>query len=347
MDLIIAKLEVYGLDTNSLRFIFDYLSSRKQRTKIGSADSNWSKFLRGIPQGSILGPLLFNIFINGIFFFIEKSEICNFADDNSLYSCDRNLLRIKENHTFDMKNILLWFRTNSLKANVGKFQFVILKRKNHRRQQIVINSITVKESNEVILLGITTDNKLVFKKHIENLCRTAQYKLHVLTRIRKYLTLDKVILLGNTLINSQFNYAPLIWMFSRKTLYHKIEKIHHRTLKVIYQSEESYENLLLESRSVSIYQRHLRLLVTENYKSTTQINPEFMWPYFTYINISYNLRKGPILYLPSTHSTYYGINSIHFRGSLIWNNLPRDIKSSKSLSEFTTKIKNFGNIDCG
>ena len=157
-DFIIVKLEAYGLDTNSLRFIFDYLSSRKQRTKIGSAYSNWSKVLRGIPQGSILGPLLFNILINDIFFFIEKSEICNFADDNTLYSCDRNLLRIKENLTFDMKNILLWFRTNSLKANAGKFQFMILNRKNHRRQRMVINSITAKESNEMVLLGITIDN---------------------------------------------------------------------------------------------------------------------------------------------------------------------------------------------
>ena len=110
-----------------------------------------------------------------------------------------------------------------------------------------------------------------------------------------------------------------------KTLYHNIEKIHHRTLKVIYQSEESYENLLLESSSVSIHQRHLRFLVTEIYKSTTQINPEFIWPYFTYNSISYNLRKGPILYLPGTHSTYYGTNSVHFGGSLIWNHLPRDI----------------------
>ena len=65
-----------------------------------------------------------------------------------------------------------------------------------------------------------------------------------------------------------------------------------------------------------------------------------MWPYFTYNNISCNLRKGPILYLPSTHSTFYGTNSVHFRGSLIWNNLPRDIKSNKSLPEFKTKIKN-------
>ena len=145
---------------------------------------------------------------------------------------------------------------------------------------MVINSITVKERNELISLGITTDNKLVFKKHIDSLCRTAEYKLHALTRIREYLTLDKAILLGNMVINSQFNYAPLIWMFCRKTLYHKIEKIHHRTLKVIYQPEESYVNLLLKSSSVSEHQRHLRFLITEIYKSTTQINPEFMWSYF-------------------------------------------------------------------
>ena len=177
-----------------------------------------------------------------------------------------------------MKNILFWLRTNSLKANAGKFQLMILNRKNHRRKRIVTTSITVKESNKVILLCIAIENKLVFKKPIENLCRAVQNKLHALTRIRKYLILDKTILLGNTFINSQLNYAPLIWTFCRKTLYHKTEKTHHRTLKVIYQSEESYENLLLERSSVFVHQRHLRLLVTEIYKNTTQINPEFMWP---------------------------------------------------------------------
>ena len=223
---------------------------------------------------------------------------------------------------------------------------MIINRKNHRRPRMVINSITIKESNEVILSGVTIDNKLAFKKNIENLCRIAHYQRHALTRIRKYLTLDKAILLSNTFISSQFNYTALIWMFCRKTLSYKIEKIRHRTVEVIYQSEESYENLLLESSSVPVHQRHFRFLVTEIYKRTTQINSEFMWPCFTYNNITYNLRKGHILYLPSMHLTYYSTNFVHLRESLIWNNLSGDIKSSKSVSEFKTKIKNFGNIDC-
>ena len=86
---------------------------------------------------------------------------------------------------------------------------------------MIINCITVKENNEVILLGITIDNKLVCKKEI---LRIYVKQVLGLTRIRKHLTLDKAILLGNTFISSQFNYAPPVWMFCRKTLYHKIEK---------------------------------------------------------------------------------------------------------------------------
>ena len=85
-DFSIAKLEAYGLGNGSLNFLLDYLTFRKQRTKVGSAYSKWSKIRRGIPQGSILGLILFNIFINDIFMIIEQSAICNFADDNTLYS---------------------------------------------------------------------------------------------------------------------------------------------------------------------------------------------------------------------------------------------------------------------
>ena len=195
-----------------------------------------------------------------------------------------------------------------MKANPGKFQFIILGDKSHHKHILKINLIKVEASDDVLLLGITIDKKLSFKQHIENLCRKAQYKLHALRRIRKFLTIEKAKMLGNAFIDSQFNYAPLLWMFCRKTVYSKIEKIHHKTLKVIYESNDTYDNLLLQSNTVSVHQRHLRFLMAEIYKSIFQLNPEFMWSYFKHKDMSYDLRKGPTLGLPKTHSFYYGTN---------------------------------------
>ena len=124
------------------------------------------------------------------------------------------------------------------------------------------------------------DKILTFKKHIDNLVRKTQCKLHALQRIRKFLIVEKAKILGNAFIYSPFNYAPLIWMFRRKNVYSKIEKFHHRTLKVIYGIDDSHNNLLLRSSFVSIYQRYLRFLVAEIFKSISQINPEFMWSFF-------------------------------------------------------------------
>ena len=187
MNLSIAKFQAYGLSKSSLSLLLDYLTSRKQRVKIGSSYS----VRHGVPQGSILGPLLFNVFINDIFMFIEKTEICNFADDNTIYDCGEDLSNILENLKHDLKILLKWFRINSLQANPGKFQFMILGKKKRNSVKLIINTTEIEESRKVVLLGITINNLLIFNEHIDNLCRTANYKLHALRRIRKYLFFRK------------------------------------------------------------------------------------------------------------------------------------------------------------
>ena len=172
-----------------------------------------------------------------------------------------------------MKHILKWFRSNSLKPSPGKFQFMILGDKTCYKHILKINFTNY-------FLGVMIEKNLTFKKHIDKLVRKAQYKLHALRCIRKFFSIEKAKILGNGFIDSQFNYAPLIWMFCRKTLYSKVEKIHHRTLKVVYGMDNSYKNLLLSSNSVSIPQEHLRFLVTEIFKSISEISPEFMWSFF-------------------------------------------------------------------
>ena len=91
-------------------------------------------------------------------------------------------------------------------------------------KKLSVNTFTINESDEAELLGLTIDKQLNFSKHIDKLCHNAQYKLHALRRIRKYLSLEKAKMLGNAFIDSHFNYAPLIWMFSRKGLYLKMQK---------------------------------------------------------------------------------------------------------------------------
>ena len=104
---------------------------------------------------------------------------------------------------------------------------------------------------------------------------------------------------------------------------------------MIYGIDDSYNNLLLRSSCVSIHQKHVRFLVTEIFKSISQINPEFMWSFFKQKKLPENL----------TQSTYYGTNAVHFRGSFLWSNLSTKVKSSNSVFEFITKIKNLGSID--
>ena len=345
-DLLIAKFEAYGIDTPGLNLLLSYLSNRKQRTKVNSSYSDWYDIIRGVPQGSILGPLLFNLFINDLFLFVEKTNICNFADDNTIYRCDKDLDIVLEDLQYDMKILLNWFKINSMKPNPKKFQFMILGKTSRLPVILNINHIKIRESQKVVLLGLTIDNCLTFKDHIDTLCRNASYKLHALRRIRKYLTPEKAKLLYNAFISSQFNYASIIWMFCRKTDYLKMARIQYKALKIVFGSNKSFEDLLLHSNEVSIHQKHLRQLITEVYKSLTDQSPEFIKPFFTFKEMPYNLRNGLILNLPSARTTYYGTNSIIFRACQVWNKLPLFIKQSPTLLEFKNNMKILRNIEC-
>ena len=152
-DLLIAKLNAYGLSHSALEFISSYLSNRKQRCKVGSSFSSWGDITSGVPQGSVLGPLLFNIFMNDFFFFIKKSSTTNFADDNTLYaygdSLDEVIYKLEE----DIENALHWFDLNKMVANPDKFQIMFLGTREKTKLCLDINGKRSISTSSVTLLA--------------------------------------------------------------------------------------------------------------------------------------------------------------------------------------------------
>ena len=108
-ELLIAKLHVYGFNKESLEVILDYLSNKWQRTKICDNFSSWAELLQGVPQSSVLGPLLFNIYINNLFFLTECTDVCNFADDTTFFACDSDLKHLMKRLEHDTKLAIEWF----------------------------------------------------------------------------------------------------------------------------------------------------------------------------------------------------------------------------------------------
>ena len=339
-ELLLAKLHAYGFDRNSLLLLKSYLSDRYQKTKIGSAFSEWLMLVLGVPQGSILGPLLFNIFINDLLFFVELTDICNFADDNTIYSCDKNIEDVLSHLEHDLSIILSWFSDNNLSANPNKFQMMLLGCPPNLDVTIKAEDVTLRSSDSVTLLGITIDKDLSFKNHISSLCKKANGGIRCLYRIRKFLNFEQSKLLSNSYIISNFNYAPIIWMFCNKTSNSMITNTHKRALRAITNDYvKDYYELLSDTGGLSIHESHLRYLLTEIYKTHNGINPTFMTEIFVPKEVKYKLRIGELLTLPSAKTNRFGTSSFRFRGSLLWNSLPDNIKNCPSVDGFKTALK--------
>jgi hypothetical protein len=181
------------------------------------------------PPGLVGGSLLFNRYLNDLLWFMKDCEVCNFADDTTIFVCDKDLdvMRYKLEKSADIA--IEWFRTNYFKLNTDKCKLIVGGRKSHSITARVGTSF-VKEENFVKLLGVTIDNKLNFDDHISKLVKKANCKLSVIKRGLYMLTFNKRKTLLNYFVQSQFSFAPLVWMLCGKVANRKINKVHYKFL---------------------------------------------------------------------------------------------------------------------
>ena len=314
-DLLLGKLRAYGLNTSACALVSSYLSNRKQRVKLGPHHSEWANTRTCVPQYSILGPLLFNIFINDIF------NILN------------TLIQVLQG---DCSAILQWFDQNQMKANPKKCQAISFgKRGNRDITHFTCDRMYIPCEYSVSLLGVNFDHLLTFNNHITEIFKKAARQLAVLKRIGHVLTVQGTLTIYKSFMMSNFNYCPLIWHFCSQASTNKLEKIQERALRFIYNDHSStYTELLKSSGTVNIHIKRTKDIACAVYKIVNKLAPSFIQTLVALKYSKYSQRRNKAATIPSAQTPTYGLKSFSHEGPRVWNCLPNEFRLIDNYSHF-------------
>ena len=232
-----------------------------------------------------------------------------------------------------------------MKANANKCHLLL---STNKQYTIKVGGTDIGNSQSEKLLGIKLDINLNFNFHLDEMCKRASQKLNALARISPYMNIKKRKTLFNAFFMSQFNYCPLVWMCHNRSYNNKINRLHERCLRIIYNDKKSsFQELLNKDCSVSIHNRNLQLLVTEMYKVMNEISPKIVNNIFKIKPIGYyNLRTVSQFTNPQIHTTHYGSESLGYLGPKLWEMIPTSIRELQSLHAFKRAIKKWVPESC-
>ena len=284
---------------------------------------------RGVPQGSILGPLLFNIFLNDVNFLDTSCSLRFYADDTTGYSSSPcpSTLQIDLQNSLDL--LASWFHRNFLAINHSKSQSIVF----HRTilpTPFVIDNNELDYVAHIKLLGVIIDSSLSFQAHIKEVCRKVNAKVSILRRIRKIIPPEIMIKLYKAFILPHFEYASPLFIGLSKGLSAKLESTNAFALRILLNHSKSttYEELLKIARIKSLEHRRIEQALILVYKSIYGQAPNYIREMFTLRRNRYSLRGHLKVVLPRP-TTYYMQHSFMYQAGKQWNNLPDNIRTSE------------------
>ena len=345
-DILIRKLEHYGIRGIALDLFKSYLCDRSQYVLYNSVKSTDRPITCGVPQGSVLGPLLFILYINDICNTSDIITFCLFADDTSLLYTDKNVDLAVQNLNLELRKITTWLLANKLCINVLKSNYIIFCASQYKYIQsvpIILNDTNLDQAKGTKFLGIYIDENLTWKKHIDIITAKISKNIGVMNRLKYFLPSSILLTLYNSFVLPYLNYSILTWG-SPTPKCNRLLTLQKRAVRVISKTgfcEHSgplFANLNL-LKFTDLYHLNLGKFM---YKYMNGALPACFNPCFTLTsNIhSYNTRSAARknLYVNYSRTSLFK-NSAVQRGTLYWNSLDDSFKSSPTLSSFARKLK--------
>ena len=228
-ELLLSKLESYGIREDSLHWFKNYLTGRRQRVLVNGIVSTWRPMEKGVPQGSILGPLLFGVFVNDLPVNINQCSVSLYADDTALYHSSRNSTELKDSLESALDGVASWVNNNGLKMNVRKTQAMFLGRRGRRNEvehaSLTHQGVTLTTEPKVKFLGVIVDKDLNWNDHVTKIRRKCLASLAQLRQLFPAVPRRTRILLYNALVLPHLDYCSCIWGTCGTNLQMKLERI--------------------------------------------------------------------------------------------------------------------------
>ena len=342
-NLLISKLNYYTRNSQTVKLLASFITNRTQRVYVNGKYSPDGALNLGVPQGSILGPLLFGIFINDLPLHITNKNVsCElFADDSSLHSSSKTLNKVQSDLQHGINDVAKWCNQNKMTLHPKKSNsMVITSRQKHQRAPLLLdlslNADPIDQVTSHTVLGIIVDQELRWDVHLKNMCSKLSNDLHLLSKLKPFVDAEGLKMFYVAHCFSKINYASTVWSGASENQIQKVNSLHRRGAKLIIKDPYLSTDDKLKKANILPLQKQFdfnnSMLM---YKTLHGLAP----PYLSALLYKAPERYGSNRYLlPSTRIDMCKAR-FAFVGPLMWNSLPSNVKNSKTVTIFKCSLK--------